>query len=200
MGKKITKEQVIDTALELMKNSNHLNSLNLRAVARALGCAHTNLYNYFSSYSDLLWEVHAVMQGIFIENLANQLETVTTVQLRYDCFFRSIVDFYMENKGWFRLAWIEYIEGERPENDIKVTETTNRLLNDHIANIWNELYGEHLEKELTKRVMHNTHCYLIGEISNYLMGRGLIEDEMEFKQYVANEAAHMFKLCVMNPS
>ncbi len=74
----------------------------------------------------------------------------------------------MDNKGWFRLVWHESIEGDRRERDI----------------------------ETTKRVLHNTHCYIVGEISNYLLGRGLIENDSELKAYITREATCMFRLCL----
>ncbi len=43
--KKITKEQIISTALDLMRDKNELRTVNMREIARTLGCAHTNIYN-----------------------------------------------------------------------------------------------------------------------------------------------------------
>lgn len=200
MKKNITKEQVIETALELMKNSNNLGGLNFREVARTLGCAHTNLYNYFSSYNDLLWEAHATMQEHFMMILTEQLENASTAEHRLICFFETFVNVYMDKKGWFRLAWHEYIDGERPQRDIDATEAANKMLNNYIADVWNELYGEYPARDLIKRVMHNTHCYIIGEISNHILGRGLIENETEFRTYITREAINIFKLCILNPS
>jgi len=196
MKKNITREQIVETALELMRNKNDLRGLNLREIARTLGCAHTNLYNYFPSYNDLLWETHATIQEIFMETLTKKLDAANTAELRLSYFFEAFVDMYMDNKGWFRLAWHEYIEGERTQRDIEATDTTNKLLNKHISEIWKELSGECPNADTTKRVLHNTHCYIVGEISNYLLGRGLIENEAELKAYITHEAIFMFKLCL----
>jgi AcrR family transcriptional regulator len=197
MKKNITKEQIVHTTLELMQNKNDLQGLNLREIARALGCAHTNLYNYFPSYKDLLWETHAALQEMFMEILTEKLKTVKSAELRLNCFFKAFVDMYVENKGWFRLAWHEYIGSERPPKDLEATVKTNMELNRHIAQIWNELTGEYPDAEQIKRVLHNTHCYIVGEISNYLLGRGLIENEVELKTYITAEATRMFQLCLM---
>ena len=196
MKKKITKELIVETALDLMRNKNDLRGLNLREIARTLGCAHTNLYNYFPSYNDLLWETHAVIQEVFMEMLAQKLDTANTAELRLSYFFEAFVDMYMDNKGWFRLAWHEYIEGDRPQRDIEATAATNKMLNTRIADIWKELTGDYPDSEQTKLVLHNTHCYIIGEVSNYLLGRGLIENEAELKAYIIREAMRMFRLCM----
>lgn len=197
MKKNITKEQIVETALELMRNKNDLRGLNLRGVARTLGCAHTNLYNYFPSYSDLLWEAHAALQEIFMETLIEKLKAADNAELRLNCFFRTFVTMYLDNKGWFRLAWHEYIGAERPQRDIEATEKTNTELNRHISEIWQELSGAYPATEQARRILHNTHCYIVGEVSNYLLGRGLIENEAELKDYITREAISMFRLCLI---
>jgi len=196
MKKNITKQQIVETALELIRDKKDLSGLNLREVARTLGCAHTNLYNYFPSYSDLLWETHATLQEMFMEMLIEKLESSSDAELKLNYFFRAFVDMYLDNKGWFRLAWHEYIGGERPQRDIEATEKTNKELNEYISEIWKELSGAYPDAEQTRRILHNVHCYIVGEISNYLLGRGLIENEAELKDYITSEAIRMFRLCL----
>lgn len=197
MKKNITKEQIVETALALMRHKSDLRGLNLRQIARTLGCAHTNLYNYFPSYSDLLWETHATIQVIFMEILTKKLDMANTAELRLTYFFDAFVEMYMDNKGWFRLVWHEYIEGNRPQEDIEMTEKTNKMLNMYIADICKDLYGQYPNPDAIKRVLHNTHCYIVGEISNHLLGRGLIENEAELKAYITREAVNMFRLCLV---
>lgn len=198
MKKDITKERIVETALELMRDKSDLQGLNFREVARTLGCAHTNLYNYFPSYNDLLWETHIAVQEIFMKTLNDKLQDVNEAELRLTYFFEAFVNMYLENKGWFRLSWQEYIGGERPRRDIEMTEETNRSLNTHVSKIWKDLTGEYPDTDQTSRVLHNTHCYIVGEVSNYLLGRGLIENETELKTYITLEAVRIFKLCLVS--
>ena len=128
--------------------------------------------------------------------LAEKLKSANSAELRLNFFFKAFVDMYLDNKGWFRLAWHEYIGGERPRRDIDVTETTNQMLNIYVSGIWNELTGSYPDPERTKRVLHNTHCYIVGEISNYLLGRGIIENETDLKAYITGESIRMFRLCL----
>jgi AcrR family transcriptional regulator len=195
--KNISKEQVVSTALELMQNKTDFRRLNLREVARTLGCAHTNLYNYFPSYNDLLWETHAALQEIFMDLLVKKLDGATGAELRLKYFFEAFVELYLDSKGWFRLAWQEAIGGERPKRDIEVTQSTNEMLTNRISEMWHEFSGERPDTHHIKRVLHNTHCYIIGELSNYLLGRSLIEKEAELKAYIVSEAVRIFKLCMM---
>lgn len=197
MKKKITKEYIVMTALDLIRNRSDLRGLNLRELARTLGCAHTNLYNYFQSYNDLLWETHTALHYKFMEILAEKLESANTVETRLIYCFESLVEIYINNEGWFRLAWHEYIGGDRPQSDIEVTEKANKILSNYLSDIWKEIYGNRPNTEKLKSILHNTHCYIIGEVSNYILGRGLIEDKTELKNYITNESIRMFKLCLI---
>lgn len=52
----VTAERFVDTTLELIAEHGGSGDVNLRQIARRMGCAHTNLYNYFPDYAALQWE------------------------------------------------------------------------------------------------------------------------------------------------
>lgn len=192
MKKEITKEKVIETALELMRDGSKPEGKNLRSVARALNCAHTNLYNYFPSYNDLLWEAHITVMDLFLQELFKKTETNDPEQRLYG-FFGFFSDFYLNNKGWFRLTWQEQIGGERPQRHVEAINRTNDALNNHLFGIARDLTGKAPDRGKLKCILHNIHCYIIGEVSNYILGRGIIEEEAELKTYVTREAVRMFR-------
>jgi len=194
--KNISRTQIINTALNLMRNKNDLRAVNLREIARTLGCAHTNIYNYFSSYTDLLWETHTALQEVFMDFLQQNLSAVTTPDMMLRTFFDTFLQFYLSNTGWFRLAWLEYIGNERPEINVTATEKVRNELNQYIIDIWKELTGKTPYTNTVNRVMHNTHCYIVGEVSNYISGRRLIDDELDFKEYVVEQAIDILTLCL----
>ena len=47
-------EQIVDHALALIAEKGTSRDVNLREISRRVGCAHTNIYNYFASLQDLL--------------------------------------------------------------------------------------------------------------------------------------------------
>ncbi len=51
-----TGERFVETTLALIAETGGSRDVNLREISRRLGCAHTNLYNYYPTYQDLLWE------------------------------------------------------------------------------------------------------------------------------------------------
>jgi AcrR family transcriptional regulator len=50
-----TADRFVETTLDLIAEEGGAGPINLRQVSRRMGCAHTNLYNYFASFQDLLW-------------------------------------------------------------------------------------------------------------------------------------------------
>lgn len=194
MKKGITKEQVIDVALNLMKEKEDIRSVNLRVIARELDCAHTNLYNYFGSFDDLLWEAHITLLQKASDSVKDKMSQTNDEELRLQYFFFEFVDFYLNNIGWFRLAWVEIIGGKRPQINETATVQTVDTFVDSLITIWKNLYGLEPQKEKMKYALHNVHCYIHGEVSIYIARRSLIPEENEFKQYVTKEAVKMLKL------
>lgn len=194
--KKITKEQIISTALDLMRDKNELRTVNMREIARTLGCAHTNIYNYFPSYTDLLWETHTAILEVFMSTLEEKLSAATTAEIKLKYFFDTFVQMYLDNQGWFRLVWLEYIGVNRPTSNMETTEKVHLALNHIIVNIWSEFNGFVPDNAIVNRVVHNTHCYIIGEVSNYISGRGLIENKAELREYIVKEAINLLTCCI----
>ena len=55
--------------LALIAETGGSQDVNLREISRRVGCAHTNLYNYYPTYQDLLWEAFRrvlVLYGEFV--------------------------------------------------------------------------------------------------------------------------------------
>jgi len=198
LKKGITKEHVIDVALSLMKDKEDIRSVNLREIARVIGCAHTNLYNYFASFDDLLWEAHIALLGKASDHIEEKLSQIVEEESKLYHFFFQFVDFYLSNKGWFRLAWVEIIGGQRPKDNEAAVELTVNAFVETLADIWRNLYKVEIEKEKMKYALHNVHCYIHGEVSIYIAQRSLIPEEEKLKEYVAKEAAKLLVLLLNN--
>lgn len=196
MKKKITKEQIIDTTIDLIRDKSDLRGLTMREIARTLGCAHTNIYNHFPGYTGLLWETLSALQKKFMGILKDDLSGARSAKLKLKYFFNTFVRVYLGNKGWFRLAWLEHIGGARPQGNIEVTKSTRQELDLLAAGIWKDLSGKKPDMGRINRVMHTSHCYMIGELSNYISGRGLINNDAEFIKHTSGEAMRVFTLCM----
>lgn len=194
MRKGITKEQVVETTLKLIKDSENIRSVNLRGVAREIGCAHTNLYNYFSSFDELLWCAHIRILEIFLEEFREKILKTNDNELKLNYFYAHFADFYLENKGWLRLAWFEVLEGNRPKEDrIAIRETIDALV-EIVEGIWLSIYKLVPSKEKIEMVIHDVQCYIYGEVSIYIAKRGLIQEEDIFKKYVVKQSVKITRL------
>jgi hypothetical protein len=126
--------------------------------------------------------------------LRNNISTAKTAEIRLKHFWDTFLQVYLDNTGWFRLAWMVYIGDKRPESDIAATKTARNELDRYVIDIWNELYGFKTDNKKVSDAVHNVHCYIIGEVSNYIAGRGLIENEAEFKNHVVCNAIRLLTL------
>jgi AcrR family transcriptional regulator len=194
MKKSISKEQIIETALEMLKDKSNIREINLREIARVLGCAHTNLYNYYPSFNDLLWEAHIEIGIKFIQQMNLILERIQDPKAKLYQFYYFLSEFYLDNKGWFRLAWLDYIDVVRPDKDKIVTEKTVSEMVELLRNIWIGIYSNELDRKSIRRVLHDVHCYIVGEVSSYINGRGIIHDKELLKQHIAETSVTFFTL------
>ncbi len=111
-GKKnINKAVIIKVTLELIEEKGGIKDVNLRLIARRIGCAHTNLYNYYESLDEILWE--ALGQAL------TEMMSYSDKEFGEDCEFYSLIskhiEFSMKHPGWYRLIWLEDIGGEPSE-------------------------------------------------------------------------------------
>ena len=97
-----TAERFIETTLELIAESGGSTQVNLRQIARRVGCAHTNVYNHFSSFEDLLW---AAFRRV-LEDYARYLLHDLDAGLETDEYLRRLITnlvTYPQNKpGHYR--------------------------------------------------------------------------------------------------
>lgn len=187
MSKGISKEQIVHVTLELIKDREDIRSVNLREIARILGCAHTNLYNYYKDFDRILWDVLDVILEKSLEHMTAYIGQIGDYNLKLEHFFKRFIEFYLENIGWFRLSWFEKLKGDRPQKNIDMTTHTVEVFCGILTDIFQRIYGIILTMDEAKYVLHNVHCYLHGEVSIFIAGKGLIVEEAGFKKYVANE-------------
>ncbi|WP_460053719.1 TetR/AcrR family transcriptional regulator [Spirochaeta dissipatitropha] len=163
----IGKQAFIDAVLELLDQGISLRELNLRAVARHLGCAHTNAYNWFSSQEDLYW--HCL--GAALDRLTAPFELRTTAEipgpLEDGSLFDVYVRFFTQHPAWFRLIWEERLEGPPPAS-VQPSLGKPRP----IMAAWLDQYRKpDVTDEALEEAGRILHAYLQGELSAMAAGR-----------------------------
>lgn len=121
----------------------------------------------------------------FIQQMNLILERIQDPKAKLYQFYYFLSEFYLDNKGWFRLAWLDYIDVVRPDIDQIATEKTVAEMVELLKNIWIGIYYNEHDKKSIRRVLHDVHCYIVGEVSSYINGRGLIHDKELLKQHIA---------------
>lgn len=78
--------------------------------------------------------------------------------------------------------WMEKLQGERPDSNIRLTtDTVKKYVMELTILFSSEFYNAKLTNDQSMYVFHTVHCYLYGEISIFISGRGLIPEEKEFR-------------------
>lgn len=191
--KSITPQKIIDVTLYAIDEIKDYESLNMREIARRVGCAHTNLYNYFPNFDSLLWSAMEVLlkqMQDFVFNESN--EKKQNIDFALKVFFTRFTSFYLDHPGWFRLIWYKRMETPRPREHFEATV--------HLVDLMVDILVQATEgganREKARYILHQVHCYLHGEISIFLAGKGLIMQEDEFRRYIVMEAVKMTKLYI----
>lgn len=107
----IGRQAFIDEVLRLLDEGVPTRELTLRRVAKALGCAHTNAYNWFKSQQDLLW----FALGSALERLLSCTpEEQMPLLSEPGNLIERYVGFVLQHPAWFRLIWMEELSSEMP--------------------------------------------------------------------------------------
>lgn len=103
-------ERFITTTLELIAEEGGSIDVNLRQISRRMGCAHTNVYNYFDSYQDLLWAAYQRALVIYGEYLIQGLSVEQAPSEYLRRCVTNLATFPEENPGLHRFISSDPIE------------------------------------------------------------------------------------------
>lgn len=115
---KPTAERFVATTLELIDEEGGSHTVNLRQISRRMGCAHTNVYNYFSSYQELLWEAFRRGLDIYGEYLVQDLSTGLPPKEYLRRLIGNLAGFPEQRPGLYRFIGSDPIDLEQIPEDI----------------------------------------------------------------------------------
>lgn len=196
MSKGITKENIVNITLDLIRDKENIRNVNLREIARVLGCAHTNLYNHFADLDGILWDALDEVLIRSADFILINIDSIEQPERKLEHFYKQFIDFYLENRGWFRLFWIEKLQGERSDNNRRLTADIVEKYVVVLTLLFEKLYHVKLTNKQVMYTLHTVHCYMYGEISIFISGRGLITEGKEFREYILGECLKLSKLLV----
>ncbi len=106
---KVTKEEIIKTAIELVRN-NGLQSLNARGIATALNCSTQPVFSNFSNMEELQNAVVVAAYKIYLDYLKREAESGKHPE--YKSFGMAYIRFAKEEKELFKLLFMRDRQGE----------------------------------------------------------------------------------------
>ena len=175
-------ERFIETTLALIAEEGGSQNVNLRQVSRRLGCAHTNLYNYFASYEDLLWAAFRRAICIYGDFLVRGLDD----NLAPGEYLRRVVSnlaaFPVEQPGLFRFVGSDPINPDRIPDDILDAVGAMKTW---LFEVMRTVYGGDADPEDAASVSNIVLAYIDGETLNLINGR-MVRGEDIHSRIVAN--------------
>lgn len=159
------RHRFVAEALARIDATGGVRGVNLRELARALGCAHTNAYNYFESLDELLW--HALVAAV--EQLIAHTEAAMARRggRTLSTFIGSQVDFALAHPGWYRLVWLEVLPGAPPAELLPLLRRPPALFAEILAG----LAPMRLTRRQADDAAELVHTYLHGALCKAVAGR-----------------------------
>lgn len=165
------RDAFISAVLEMLDEGTALRDLNLRKVARRIGCAHTNAYNYFGSFEELLWwslrEALERMIAFAAGDEGAAAGTDETTAPGGGNLMEGYVDFALQHPAWYRLIWIEPLGGEAPREVAEYLDVPSSLYTEWLA-AYTGLEKSDAELAAGGRILHG---YVHGELAAISSGR-----------------------------
>lgn len=117
---KITKENIIQTALELLRKKGE-SAINARSIAAALNCSTQPVFSNFSTMDELQNAVIASAYELYLSFLQNEVESGKYPE--YKAFGMAYIRFAKEEKELFKLLFMRDRTGEdlSPSRDFETS-------------------------------------------------------------------------------
>lgn len=192
MRNKLSEERILQATLELIDEKGSSTGVNFRGIARRLECAHTSIYNFYSSYMDLqlaaLNEIRKRMLIDVIKNIGDQKE-----EYNFMNYIAAVIDFNMEHKGWYRFLWMDS-HSWKMDDVLKPKERPDRMFVKELI----ELNKGRLDERRAERIHGIMHAYYHGELMKFMNGRSSIEDEENVKSVIMDNLKFIYRAMIDN--
>ena len=165
-----TAERYIEVTLDLIAESGGSTGINQREISRRLGCAHTNVYNYFANREDLMWAALRRALRLYAEAMTDGLDDSLSGHAWFRRLVGNLFDWSIANPGLHRFISSDPLDPEQLPNDIIDAVIDMKRL---IVNSMAVLAGERLNTADAENVVDIMLGYLDGETFNLINGRVL---------------------------
>ncbi|WP_291578853.1 TetR/AcrR family transcriptional regulator [Clostridium sp. UBA6640] len=189
--KRVSKEIILETTLNLIDKTEGTKDVTLRDIAKKVGCAHTNLYNYFSSLDEIFWEALGQVLLIMMDYSSNGLSNEKDDEEKFFLILSNLIDFSMEHPGWYRFIWLESIGGNPSSEVNKILNKPGEGFSDFI-----KMSNKNISNERANSIGNILHSYLHGELCKWINNRSFINTREETKAIILSNLKYLYKLLV----
>ena len=163
-----TAERFIDETVALIAETGGSQGVNLREISRRIGCAHTNVYNYFASLDDLMWAAFHRTLWRYGEHLGRGLDEALAPRDYFHQLVTNLASFPLEEPGLYRFIGSDPIDVDAiPPEILDSVVGLKGWLVDVFKAIAEPVMGAAEAEELC----NITYGYIDGETLNQINGR-----------------------------
>lgn len=184
--KELDQNKIVASAIYLMILEGP-NAVSFRSVARSIGCAHTNIYNFFKDSESLFRACGQVILQKLQELLKDNLSQSRSKKEKLRSLYTTYIQFYLKHPGWFQLIWTYPVQ-------LKDSVDSKAVLMDSIQNSV-MLFANHFKHcrsyAQAHHLLHIVHSYLLGEVSIYFAGKSLFKNQNDIESYVVDRCMHL---------
>lgn len=184
-----TAERFVETALTLIADEGGSQKVNLRQISRRMGCAHTNVYNYFASYDDLLWAAfHRTLRiyGTFlVHNLDDSLEPQEYIRR----LVSNLAAFPEENPGLYRFIASDPIALDQVPDNILDTVSTMKVW---LSEVLQSVVASDIDRAEAESVSNIVLAYIDGETLNLINDRVVPGEDVRGR--IVDNALRLFRV------
>ncbi len=165
----------IDQTMVLIAEKGSSREVNLREISRRVGCAHTNVYNYYSSLDELRWAAFRKTLDLYAAALLDGLDDSLTGHAYFCRLIKNMVDFAAVNPGLYRFIASDPIDPESIPLDI--VSYVGRM-KAYFIEVISVLCADRVDNERAESIGNILLAYLDGETFNLINGRILPNEDI----------------------
>lgn len=184
------RNKLIEITCAMIDNSGGSGGINMRSLAREAGCAHTNIYNYFSSFHELLYVAMLRTMEKLVLFTQEQVGGRPNSAEDFPKFIQAQIDFARKHSGLYRFMWLETLTGDVPEN----IKEFARVLKNRFAELVYISAGGKLTHDEALEASMILHGYLHGDICKMISGRDMDMKTDAFRDIIMKNVERLLKM------
>lgn len=113
-----TADTFVETTLEVIAEESGAGPVNLRRISRRIGCAHTNVYNYFEDFDALRWAAYQAALDVYVMHLTEDAPTTGPARTLLRRLVERLASFPIKHTGLFRFISTDRMAMETIPKDV----------------------------------------------------------------------------------